>query len=181
MIIDWGGEFFKTHNKLIPPKTGGCCVYTQANQPANIDVSLYSVRIHSDMLLEMISFGLRANAWRTNGIGQCDAILFPASDNKEDALLLIETKYSESDNSWQNYKDSALKQITDTVSQLYSRHCPVHERNLFGLISCPLLDSMGASAFAPDELIDIYRQYKLNVHMGNSARFLDAQNISFAE
>ena len=38
---------------------------------------------------------------------------------------------------------------------------------------------MGATAFSPEDLTDIYNQHKLSIHMGNSATFQDAQNISF--
>ena len=72
----------------------------------------------------------------------------PTSDNNGDAFLLVETKYSENASSWQNYKESALKQITDTISQLSKRGCPIDNRNVFGLISCPLLNPMGATAFS---------------------------------
>jgi hypothetical protein len=179
LIIDWDGEYFQKNKELKPDNTGGCCVYTLKNQPNNIDLSLYSVRIHSKEPMEITSLGLKNNAWRTNGFGQCDAILFPSSDNSEDALLLVETKYSENEDSWQNYKDHALKQITDTISQFSKKGCPITKRNLFGLISCPLLNTVGASAFSPKDLMDIYNQHKLSIHMGNSATFQDAQNISF--
>lgn len=179
LIIDWDGEYFQKNKELKPDNTGGCCVYTLENQPNNIDLSLYSVRIHSKEPMEITSLGLKNNAWRTNGFGQCDAILFPSSDNSEDALLLVETKYSENEDSWQNYKDHALKQITDTISQFSKKGCPITKRNLFGLISCPLLNTVGASAFSPKDLMDIYNQHRLSIHMGNSATFQDAQNISF--
>jgi len=130
--------------------------------------------------MELTSTGLIPNVWRPlQGVGQCDAILFPTSDTENDALLLIETKYSESDEAWQNYKKSAVKQITDTISQLSNKSCPIFKRNLFGLISCPLLDTIGATAFSPEEFMDIYNQHRLSIHMGNSATFQDAQNISF--
>lgn len=180
LIIDWDGEYFQKNKELKPDNTGGCCVYTPEKQPDGIDVSLYSVGIHSKEPMKITSLGLKNNAWRSEqGVGQCDALLFPTSDNSGDAFLLVETKYSENEDSWQNYKDHALKQITDTISQLSKRGCPIANRNIFGLISCPLLNTMGATAFSPEDLIDIYNQYKLSIHMGNSATFQDAQNISF--
>lgn len=180
MIIDWDGDYFKKHAELKPDKAGGCCVYTLGNQPNGIDVSLYSVSIQSDAPMKITSLGLRKNAWRPEqNVGQCDALLFPTSDNNGDAFLLIETKYSDNASSWQIYKESALKQITDTISQLSNKSCPIDNRNLFGLISCPLLDTIGASAFSPEEFMDIYNQHRLSIHMGNSATFQDAQNISF--
>ena len=181
LIIDWDGEYFQKNKELKPNNTGGCCVYTPENQPNNIDLSLYSVRIHSEEPMKITSLGLKNNAWRTNGIGQCDAILFPSSDDSGDALLLVETKYSENEDSWQKYKAHALKQITDTISQFSKRECPISKRNLFGLISCPLLNTVGASAFSPKDLMDIYNQHQLSIHMGNSATFQDAQTISFIE
>lgn len=179
MIIDWYSEFFRQNRELIPPQTGGCRVYT-SQDIQNTEVSRYSVRVQSENPMELTSTGLIPNVWRPlQGVGQCDAILFPTSDTENDALLLIETKYSESDEAWQNYKKSAVKQITDTISQLSNKSCPIFKRNLFGLISCPLLDTIGATAFSPEEFMDIYNQHRLSIHMGNSATFQDAQNISF--
>jgi hypothetical protein len=179
MIIDWSSEFFRQNRELIPPQTGGCRVYT-SQDIQNTEVSRYSVRVQSENPMELTSTGLIPNVWRPlQGVGQCDAILFPTSDTENDALLLIETKYSESDEAWQNYKKSAVKQITDTISQLSNKSCPIFKRNLFGLISCPLLDTIGATAFSPEEFMDIYNQHRLSIHMGNSATFQDAQNISF--
>lgn len=182
MIIDWDGDYFQKHTDLRPNMAGGCCVYTSENQPNGIDASLYSVGIHSKEPMEITSLGLRRNAWRPKpNIGQCDALLFPTSDNSGDAFLLVETKYSENADSWQNYKDSALKQITDTISQLSKKGCPISKRNLFGLISCPLLTTIGATAFSAEELKNIYDAHSLLIHMGNSATFKDYQTISFIE
>lgn len=182
MIIDWDGDYFKKHTGLKPNKAGGCCVYTLGNQPNGIDVSLYSVSIHSDVPMKITSLGLRKHAWRPEqNIGQCDALLFPTSDNNGDAFLLVETKYSENASSWKNYKDSALKQITDTIFQLSQKGCPIRERNLFGLISCPLLSTVGASVFSASELRERYETHKVQIHMGNTATFQDAQNISFTK
>lgn len=182
MIVDWDGDFFRQNKELIPRGTGGCSVYIPVNLPQGIDISLYSAKIHSKVPQEMTSLGLRRNAWQPEqGFGQCDAILFPTSDNIGDALLLVETKYSENDDSWQSYKDDALKQITDTISQLSKRSCPTSKRNLYGLISCPLLDTIGATAFSSEELTDIYNQHRLSIHMGNSAKFQDTQTISFTD
>lgn len=182
MIIDWDGDYFKKHAELKPDKAGGCCVYTLENQPDGINISLYSVSIHSDAPMGITSLGLRKNAWRPEqSIGQCDALLFPTSDNHGDAFLLVETKYSENASSWQNYKESALKQITDTISQLSKRGCPIDNRNVFGLISCPLLNPMGATAFSLDELKSIRLQYGVQIEMGNSATFKDSQTISFID
>lgn len=176
-IIDWDGEYFKKHKELIPLRIGGCCVYT--SMPKNISL-LYAVKIDSNEPQEITSLGLKRNAWGSKqGIGQCDAILFPTSDNTGDALLFVETKYSENEDSWERYKEHALKQITDTLSQLSDNGCPIDKRNLFGLISCPLSNAMGATVFSPEELMDVYAQYKLQIHMGNAATFQDAQNITF--
>ena len=92
---------------------------------------------------------------------------------------MVETKYSENASSWQNYKESALKQITDTISQLSKRGCPIDNRNVFGLISCPLLNPMGATAFSTEELESICMEYGVQIEMGNSATFKDSQTISF--
>lgn len=180
MIIDWDGDYFKKHAELKPDKSGGCCVYTLENQPEDINISLYSVSIHSDGPMGITSLGLRKNAWNPEqSIGQCDALLFPTSDNNGDAFLLVETKYSENASSWQIYKESALKQITDTISQLSKKGCPIRERNLFGLVSCPLLNPMGATAFSLEELTIIFAQHGVTIGMGNSATFQDSQTISF--
>lgn len=179
-IIDWDGAYFTEHNELIPPRTGGCRVYTPETLPQDNGISQYAVNISSQEPLQIISLGLKNNAWSPKqGIGQCDAILFPTSDNTGDALLFVETKYSENEDSWERYKEHALKQITDTLSQLSDNGCPIDKRNLFGLISCPLSNAMGATAFSPKELMDVYNQYKLQIHMGNAATFQNAQNITF--
>ncbi len=179
-IIDWDGEYFKKYKELKPPRIGGCCVYTPETLPQDNKISQYAVNISSQEPLQITSLGLRSNAWRPEqGIGQCDAILFPTSDNTGDALLLVEIKYSSNADSWQRYKEHALKQITDTVFQLSKNECPIEERNLFGLISCPLLDTIGATAFSPEELMNVFAQYKLQIHMGNTATFQDTQNITF--
>lgn len=181
MIIDWSAEFFRQNRELIPSQTGGCCVYTPQDIP-DMEISHYSVKIQSETPMKLTSTGLRPNTWSPlQGVGQCDAILFPTSDTENDALLLVETKYSESDEAWQNYKESAVKQITDTISQLSDRDCPVTQRNLFGLISCPLLSTVGASVFSASELREIYQTHKVQIHMGNTATFQDAQNISFTK
>lgn len=179
MIIDWSAEFFKKNRGLIPSQAGGCCVYTPQDIP-DIKISQYSVKIQSKTPMELTSTGLIPNVWRPlQGVGQCDAILFPTSDTESDAFLLVETKYSKNDEAWQSYKESAVKQITDTISQLSDRGCPIAERNLFGLISCPLLSTVGASVFSASELSEIYQTHKVQIHMGNTATFQDAQNISF--
>lgn len=182
MIVDWDGDFFKQNRELIPGATGGCRVYIPEHLPQGIDISIYSAKIHSKDPQKMISLGFKRNAWKpVQGFGQCDAILFPSTDANGDAFLLVETKYSEQNDSWQSYKDHALKQITDTITQLSNNGCPIGNRNLFGLISCPLLDTIGASAFSPEELMDIYNQHRLSIHMGNSAKFQDTQTISFTD
>lgn len=182
MIVDWDGDYFRKNTGLKPHNTGGCCVYTLENQPSNIDLSPCSVGIRSKEPMEITSLGLQNHAWRPEqGVGQCDAMLFPSTDAEGDAFLLVETKYSTNKASWQNYKDSALRQITDTISQLSKKGCPISKRNLFGLISCPLLDTIGATAFSVEELTAIYVGQGVQVHMGNSATFKDSQTISFIE
>ena len=182
MIVDWDGNYFKRNKELVPPGTEGCCVYTPERPPQGIDVSCCSVQIHSKELLEMTSLGLRGNVWNpAQGVGQCDAILFPTSDKSGDAILLVETKYSENENAWQWYKVHALKQITDTISQLSKKGCPIAERNLFGLISCPLLNVMGATVFSPEEFAAIFEKHRVEIYMGNSATFEDSQTISFVD
>lgn len=181
VIVDWSAEYFQRNRELIPPKTGGCCVYTPKDIQG-MEISRYSVQVLSGNPMELTSTALGANAWRPlQGVGQCDAILFPSSDTDNDALLLVETKYSESDTAWRSYKESAVKQITDTVTQLSDRGSPIAQRNIFGLISCPLLSTVGASVFSPFELMEIYDNHKLQIHMGNMAIFQDAQNISFTK
>ena len=180
LIVDWDGDYFKQNKELVPDKTGGCCVYIPATRPQGIDVSRCSAQIHSKEPLEITSLGLRRNAWRpAQGIGQCDAILFPTSDKSGDAFLLVETKYSEREESWQEYKKHALKQITDTISQLSERGCPIGERNLFGLISFPLLNEIGASVFSHEELADILKEHGVQIYVGNSATFENSQTIKF--
>ncbi len=58
-IIDWDGAYFTKHNELIPPRTGGCRVYT--SMPKNISL-LYAVKIDSNEPQEIISLGLKRNA-----------------------------------------------------------------------------------------------------------------------
>lgn len=155
VIVDWSAEYFQRNRELIPPKTGGCCVYTPKDIQG-MEISRYSVQVLSGNPMELTSTALGANAWRPlQGVGQCDAILFPSSDTDNDALLLVETKYSESDTAWRSYKESAVKQITDTVTQLSNRGSPIAQRNIFGLISCPLLSTVGASVFSTTVFITI--------------------------
>lgn len=166
IIVDWSAKYFQRNRQLIPPKTGGCCVYI-TKDIQYMKICRYSVQVCSDNRMELTSTALVTNAWKPlQGVGQCDAILFPSSDTDNDALLLVETKYSESDKAWCSYKESAVKQITDTITQLANRGCPILQRKLYGLISCPLLNSMGASVFSPEELIKIYLTHNLEVHMG---------------
>lgn len=122
-----------------------------------------------------------SNFWGGDRVKQCDGLIFPTSDQQYEALLFVETKYSQNKRAWKQYKKHALKQITDTISELSNRGCPIQQRKLYGLISCPLLNSMGASVFSLEELIKIYRTHNLEVHMGNTATFQDAQNISFTK
>lgn len=177
IVVDWDGEFFKINKQFKPEKSGGCCAYTKENAPQGIDA--YSVLIFSRNPMKMTSLGLKSSAWRTSGIGQCDAILFPSSDKKNDAILFIETKYSSKKHAWTNYKKHALRQIIDTVAQLRLNHCPVHERNLYGMISFPLINTVGATAFSPSDLMKIYRKHKLTIHIGNVATFINTQKICF--
>lgn len=184
-IIDWDGHYFKEHPAFKPDKDGGCCVYTPSkvqDQSHDItDIIGLSVCMRSESEMELISTGLKRCAWNPlQGVGQCDAILFPSSDAEGDALLLVETKYTDKDGAWEKYKDSALKQITDTISQLAKRECPIYKRTLFGLISCPLLNEVGASVFSPSRLMEIFQNYRLQLHMGNTATFKDSQSISFS-
>lgn len=180
-IVDWNGEVFAKNKALIPRGCGGCCAYTNKAPKLTDGTSAPCVKIEADNALELITMGLKPSAWRKPGIGQCDAILFPSTDAKGDAFLLLETKYSKNRDSWKDYKEHALKQITDTISQLSTKSCPTSERNLYGLISCPLIDTIGASAFSPEELMDIYNRHRLSIHMGNSAKFQDTQTISFTD
>lgn len=178
-IVDWNGEFFVKHKALIPKGSGGCCTYP-GSAPLLIDgTSAPCVKVRADLALELTTLGFKNNAWRKPSCGQCDAILFPTSDTKSDAFLLVETKYSEKDDALEIYKNLAVKQITDTISQLSDRGCPIAERNLFGLISCPLLSTVGASVFSASELSKIYQEHRVQIHVGNTATFQDAQSISF--
>lgn len=176
-VVDWGGEFFKNNSHLIPQGEKGCCMYSNSFFLGG--TNNYLVHLFSVHPLKLTSLDLPFNFWNQQGIKQCDALIFPTSDQKGDALLFIETKYSIKTKAWKNYKKHALEQITDTISQLSNRGCPIAQRKLYGLISCPLLDPMGASVFSPEKLMKIYMDYKLEVHIGNSATFQDAQNISF--
>lgn len=181
-IVDWNGELFVKNKALIPNGSGGCCTYPNSAPLLTDGTAAPCVEVGADIALELTTLGFKNNAWRPlQGVGQCDAILFPTSDTENDALLLVETKYSESDEAWQDYKDSAVKQIIDTISQLSGRGCPIAERNLFGLISCPLLSTVGASVFSASELMEIYQIHEVQIHMGNTATFQDAQNISFTK
>lgn len=181
-IVDWNGEFFVNNKRLKPKGVGGCCTYPNSAPLLTDGTAAPCVEIGSDITLELTTLGFKNHAWKPlQGVGQCDAILFPTSDIENDAFLLVEIKYSQSNKALEEYKKSAVKQITDTIEQLLNRDCPVTERNLFGLISCPLLSTVGASVFSPSEFMEIYQTHKIQIHMGNTATFQDAQNISFTK
>lgn len=179
VVVDWEGQFFKNNPQLIPQGENGCCMYDSSSSPKGIEN--YSVHLFSVNKLKLTSLDFPPNFWKKQGVKQCDALTFPTSDKKDDALLFIETKYTLKAKGWSMYKQHALNQIIDTIIELSNNGCPITDRKLFGLISCPLLNSMGATAFSLDELKSIRLQYGVQIKMGNSATFKDSQTISFID
>lgn len=94
-------------------------------------------------------------------------------------MLFVETKYSNKEGSWKNYREDSLKQITDTIQELQERKCPLTERILYGLISFPLLraEVFGASMFDKSELAEIYSKYQLNLYVSNRVIYKDEHEI----
>lgn len=178
-VVDWGGEYFKKRSHLIPQGEQGCCVYPFGSEPEGADS--YAVKVRSFLSMEMCSLDFPPNAWGVERVGQCDALLFPNSDQDGDALLFVEIKYSLNDNSWKKYKRSALCQIVDTMGQLEYVGCPIKKRNVFGLISCPLVSVSGATVYSLTELRQVYEKHQLQLYMGNTVTFLDTQTVTLSQ
>lgn len=178
-LVDWDTKVYKEEG-LVPQSIGGCCTYIKDNIPSLTDGELPQfVEVVCASSMSMISTGLKKHAWRKNSVGQCDAILLPASDAEGDAVLFVETKYSIKEGSWKNYREDSLKQITDTIQELRNGECPLDERTLYGLISFPLLrtEVFGASMFNNSELAEIYSNYQLNLYVSNRVTYKDEHEI----
>lgn len=173
-IIDWDGY----PKALIPQECGGCCVYPDLVPTLTNEDQAKGVLVIIKTLTGVISLGLKRNAWRRNGIGQCDAIVFPATEADGDAILLVEIKYSSKSEAWSRYKEKALKQITDTVTQLKNNGCPIKDRRIYGLISFPLLNVVSASVFSRTELIDLYMKKKIELYTGNRVQFINQHTVT---
>ncbi len=157
---------------------GGCKVYADEPMLRNGVMSASAVIIDSEGEIDLTSFGFKPNIWRRNGIGQCDAVIYPTDEHDGDAVLFVETKYSESDNLMQEYKVIAKQQIIDTIDQLKKRECPLDHRAAYGLISFPMLSIGHAVAFSPAELIDTYITHGVWIMVSNHVIFKDSQTVS---
>lgn len=179
IIIDWEAY---TREELTPIGCEGCCAYSTSEQPTLSDGSVAEgVKVDIRFDSNVISLGLKFKAWKAEKDStskQCDAIVFPATDEKNDAVLFIETKYSKKNEAWKDYKIKALKQITDTVNELRARGCPVDERNVYGLISFPLLNVVSASVFSPPELQALYIKSRIVLYTGNHVAFISQQSVN---
>lgn len=183
-IVDWDAKVYKDA-KLAPRGHGGCCVYAN-HVPVMLNNELpYTVEIICPSSIDMISTGLRKNAWRKNGVGQCEAILFSLGDNDGDAVLFVETKYCQEkkeDSSLGGYKEDAKQQIKDTIRELQSRGCPLSKRKIYGLISFPLYSlrlttSVGSPVLGPVEIRTARLEDRINLYVGNRVTYKDSRTI----
>ncbi len=187
VIIDWDAD--KCKEQGVPDGHEGCRTYHKNNTPMFTNgKSPHAVEITCTPSMDMISIELNDNAWRKRGVKQCDAILFPASDNIDDAVLFVETKYTVDEDNWQSVRKGAKKQIKDTIRELQDRGCPLAERTIYGLLSPPLLwwrstkkvgkvEKVGPPVFGPVDLRKIYREDKIEFYDGYRVAYTDARTI----
>lgn len=168
-VVDWDA----TPNNASRPKGVGGCI-TDTKKP-----TVDSLLVKTAERMDIISFGFQNGAWKKQGVGQCDAVLFPATDSAGDAVLFVELKYSIRESSWQNYREKALKQIVDTLRELRNS-CPLSKRKLYGVISFPHLHcaTFGATMYSPAELREIFQEYNLELQVSNSVIFRNPRTIS---
>ncbi len=168
-VVDWD----VTSNKASRPKGVGGCI-TDTKKP-----TVDSLLVKTAERMDITSFGFQKGAWKKQGVGQCDAVLFPATDSAGDAVLFVELKYSIRESSWQNYREKALKQIVDTLRELL-KSCPLLQRKLYGVISFPHLhcETFGATMYSPAELREIFQEYNLELQVSNSVIFRNPRTIS---
>lgn len=174
-IVDW--EKYKKQG-LAPDSEGGCKAYTYPPTLRDNKTEAATVEITFTKEFDITSLGLKRHAWGKNSVGQCDAILYPTQDRQDDAILLVETKYSDSIEQVKSYINKACKQITDTVEQLTEISCPLTQRNLYGLIGFPKLIIGSAVLISPATLGQLYRDYHLEVMVGNYVNFDDEYTIT---
>lgn len=72
---------------------------------------------------------------------QCECFLFPSSMNDEDWMLFIETKYTDSEYSAQQYPSGAVDQIGKTVLFLREKGIIGTDKEVHGIISFPQIQS----------------------------------------
>ena len=142
--------------------------------PKGVDISCKSA-----MDLHFVTF--KVSVWEKEKVGQCDAVLFPSSDQEGDALLLLETKYIETEDNLQKAKEKALQQITDTLQELGNLKAPIEKRGLYGLISFPILNIGLATLISPTELEALDNSHNIQISMGNYARYESPQEIKFSK
>jgi len=168
-VVDWDA----TPNNASRPKGVGGCI-TDTKKP-----TVDSLLVKTAERMDIISFGFQNGAWKKQGVGQCDAVLFPATDSAGDAVLFVELKYSIRESSWQNYREKALKQIVDTLRELL-KSCPLLQRKLYGVISFPHLccATFGSTMYSPAKLREIFQEYNLELQVSNSVIFRNPRTIS---
>lgn len=178
-IVDWDAEVYKS---IRPSGVGGCSSYSDkiptlidGNAPKTVDVNIITE-------FNVISVGLKKNVWNKSGVGQCDIIVFASQDLENDAILFIETKYTNKDKYLVEYKKKALKQITDTIYELKEIGCPLNKRNLYGLLSFPMLDieAVAATIFSPAEIVEMFVKNKILIGAGNIAYFENQSKVKFS-
>ena len=177
-IVDWDA----CAKQNVPRGHKGCRTYSKDDVPGLLNGKPpHAVEITCSLPMDMVTIELKKNAWRKDFTGQCDAILFPASDVADDAVLFVEIKYSKSqdEKSLERCRRDARKQIEDTIQELRNRECPLEERTLYGLISFPLLRSeiFGASMFDPTEGRLNYSQNQMALFVSNRVTYTDSRTI----
>jgi hypothetical protein len=177
-------DFDSQHCKDGGVRIRGCWAYNNQDPPImdnGLPPKSVNISCSSPIDLRFATFNLCV--WEKNGVSQCDALLFPAKDDADDAVLLVETKYVTSDSEYtlKEAKDKALKQIKDTLNELKIRQAPIEKREAYGLISFPVLDTVSATLISPNELREIYETDNIRISIGNYAYYESPKNIKFAK
>lgn len=128
-IVDWTEE----NKKKKPQGDGACCSYEKPLEDVN------TVEIKIEPKADVVFTGFQKRPWKKQGVLQCDALIFPASDEIGDATLFLEIKNSLNLYNIPKNCDKACRQITDTINELKERSFPLDKRELFALISFPML------------------------------------------
>lgn len=179
-IVDYDSDYCKKGGR----NRKGCWAYSNQSPPVmqNGDCPEgVHISCKSAMDLHFVTF--KVSVWEKKGVGQCDAVFFPSSDQEGDALLLLETKYIEieTEKNLQKAKEKALQQITDTLQELGNLEAPIENRGLYGLISFPILNLVLATLISPTELEALYNTHNIQISMGNYARYESPQEIKFSK